>query len=194
MDTPATTASAGERSSGALTFALLAIVLVVAAFFVVESSALPDHWYAAFKAVHVIFAVLWVGGGALLTILALAAERSDDPMQLVGVARHAAFAGEKIFAPAGAIVFLMGIAMMINTNLGWGRFWVIAALIGYASTFITGVAVLSPLSKKVHASAQANGPGHPETTALVRRIMLVARFDISVLLLVVADMILKPFA
>ena len=43
---------------------------------------------------------------------------------MVTIAQQAAFAGEKIFAPAGLVVFLMGIAMMINTNWGWGTFWV----------------------------------------------------------------------
>lgn len=194
MDTPATVASAEERSSGALTFALLAIVLVVATFFVFESNSLPNHWYAAFKAVHVIFAVVWVGGGTLITILAIMADRSKDPIQIAAIARQAAFVGEKLFAPAGAVVFLMGVAMMFNTDWGWGKFWIVAGLIGYAATFTTGVAVLSPLGKKVHASVQENGPSHPETIALIRRIMLIARFDVSLLLLVVADMILKPFS
>jgi uncharacterized membrane protein len=194
MDTPATTAPAEERISGALTYALLAIVLVVAAIFVFESSALPNSWYAAFKVVHVGFAVLWVGGGTLLTILAIAAERSRDPIQIAGIARQGAFVGEKVFAPAGLIVFLMGIAMMLNTDWGWSRFWVIAGLVGYVSTFVTGIGVLSPLGKKIHASVVANGPTHPETLALISRIMLIMRFDVALLLLVIADMVLKPFA
>ena len=79
------------------------------------------------------FAVVWVGGGTLLTIL-------GDPgaagvairARIVTIAQQAAFAGEKIFAPAGLVVFLMGIAMMINTDWGWGTFWIDAGLVGYA--------------------------------------------------------------
>jgi hypothetical protein len=40
--------------------------------------------------------------------------------------------------------------------------------------------------------APADRP-RPETVAAIRRILLIARFDIAVLLLVVADMITKPF-
>jgi hypothetical protein len=76
MDTPATAASAEERSSDALTFVLLAIVLVVATIFAFNSNAVPNHWYGLFKAIHVSFAVAWVGGGTLLTFLAIVAERS----------------------------------------------------------------------------------------------------------------------
>jgi hypothetical protein len=88
----------------------------------------------------------------------------------------------------------MGISMMINTNWGWGTFWIDAGLIGYALTFVTGIAVLSPLAKKIDASAEHNGPEHPKTIALVDRILLIARFDVAVLLLVIADMVTKPFA
>jgi uncharacterized membrane protein len=196
MDTPATTAAPVEgRSSGALTLLLLAIVLVVAAIFAFSSSVLvPNHWYALFKFVHVAFAVVWVGGGMLLTILAIVAERKSDPMEIVLVARQAALVGEKLFAPAGLVVFLMGVAMMINTNWGWGKFWIVAGLIGYAMTFVTGIAVLAPLAKKIKASAEENGPTDALTLALISRILLIARVDVAVLLLVIADMVTKPFS
>jgi uncharacterized membrane protein len=84
--------------------------------------------------------------------------------------------------------------MMLNTNWGWGKFWIVAGLIGYVITFLTGILVLAPLAKKTAASAETQGPTHPETMALVKRIMLIVRFDIAMLLLVVADMVTKPFS
>jgi len=182
-------------ASPALTFVLLGVVVLVGIVFAFSSSVLlPNNWYSLFKAVHVTFALLWVGGGLLLAILALLAERKDDPEEILIVARQAAFVGERIFAPAGLIVFVMGIAMMINTDWGWGEFWVIVGLVGYAATFVTGLGVLSPLAKKIAASAAEHGPTAPETLALIRKILLVARFDIAVLLIVVLDMVTKPFA
>lgn len=195
MDTPAAGAEAAQSRSNYLTLLLLAIVVVVGAIFAFSSSIyLPNNWYALFKWIHVTFAVVWIGGGMLLTVLAIRAQRENVPSKVVVIAEQAAFAGEKIFAPAGMVVFLMGIAMMINTNWGWSHFWIVAGLIGYASTFITGVAVLSPLAKKINASAEQNGTEHATTLALIDRIMLIVRFDMAVLLLVVADMVTKPFA
>ncbi|HEX5449795.1 MAG TPA: DUF2269 family protein [Gaiellaceae bacterium] len=194
MDTPAVAAAARSRSN-TLTFLLLGIVVVVGLIFAFSGSIdVPNNWYALFKWIHVTFAMVWIGGGVLLTILAIRAQRETDPTKVVVVAQQAAFAGEKIFAPGGLVVFLMGVAMMINTDVGWSQFWIVAGIIGYASTFITGVAVLSPLAKKIGASAHANGPEHPTTLALIDRILLLVRFDVAVLLLVVADMVTKPFA
>jgi uncharacterized membrane protein len=192
MDTPASV-PADERS-GNLTYALLAIVLVVAAIFALNSGAVPDHWYGLFKAIHVTSAVLWVGGGIMLTILAIVAERSNDPFQIANVARQAATVGEKFFAPIGLVTFLMGLAMMLNTNWGWGHFWIVIGLIGYATTFGIGIGLISPTVKKLHAVIETNGPTHPDSIALIKRVMLIARVDAALLLIVVLDMVTKPFA
>jgi uncharacterized membrane protein len=195
MDTPATGSAAASRGSQNLTYAILAGVVVVGLIFAFSgSAAVFNNWYSLFKTGHVLFAVIWVGGGVSIMIHAIRAQRTYDPNDIVTIAKQAAFMGEKVFAPVGLVTFLLGIAMMINTSWGWGHFWVIAGLIGYASTFIIGVAVLSPLAKKIDQSAEKNGATHPETIALIERIMLIGRFDVAVLMLVVIDMVTKPFA
>jgi uncharacterized membrane protein len=194
VEAPIETGAAASRSR-AVTLAILVVVVVVALVFAFSSSTfLPNNWFALFKAVHVVFAMVWVGGGLLLTILGLVAERSSDPEEIATVARQAAFVGERVFAPAGMIVFVMGVAMLINTDLGWGKFWVVVGLIGYAVTFITGIAVLAPLAKRVDASVAEHGPTDPASIALINKILLIARIDVAVLVIVVLDMVTKPFA
>jgi len=193
METTGTTPAAQSGTSARVTIGVGLTVAILAVVFAFNSSWYL-HWYALFRVVHVTVAVFWVGGGLLLTVLGLRAERSTDPMEMATLARQAAFAGERLFAPAGAVVLLMGIAMMIHTDWGWGKFWVVAGLIGYAATFVTGIAVLSPLAKKLNALMTEKGPTAPETQAAIQRILLIARIDIGVLLLVVADMVAKPFS
>jgi uncharacterized membrane protein len=165
MDTSA--APAERRSTSQLTAAIGLGVLILAVVFAFDS-AWYTHWYALFRVVHVSLAVFWVGGGLTLTVIGLKAEGSDDPHEIVTLARWAAFVGERLFAPAGLIVFLMGIAMMINTDWGWGKFWVVAGLVGYALTFVTGIAVLSPQAKRVEALSLEKGATAPETIAAIR--------------------------
>jgi len=192
MENTSAAPAATRGRSAYLTAVLGVVVLAVGLIFAFES--IYSSWYAILRWVHVVLAVFWVGGGVTLTVLGLKAERSDDPREIATLANQAAFVGERFFAPAGLLVLLAGIGMVQNADIGYGRFWVIAGLVGYASTFVTGVAVLSPLAKKVGAAVATHGPEHPEAQALIRRILLVARVDVSVLLLVVADMVLKPFS
>jgi uncharacterized membrane protein len=196
VETPQTTESPAERGlpSGPVTAGIGLAVVVVALIFLFNASPFPSHWYFLFKLLHVVGAVVWVGGGMTLTILAMRAERSRDPREMATIARQAAFVGERIFAPVGLLVFLMGIAMVINFHWGWGTTWIVIGLIGYVITFLTGLLVLGPLAKRIGQLMETNGPEAPETQAAIQKILLVARVDMGVLLLVVADMILKPFS
>ena len=194
METTQTAEAPEERlSSAAVTAGVGVVVAALGVVFAFESSWYP-HWYAFFRLIHVAVAVFWVGGGLVLTVLALRAERSGDPTEKVVFTRQASFVGERFFAPAGLVVLLFGIAMMLHTDWGWGKFWIDAGLVGYAATFLTGIGVLSPSAKRIATLLEEKGPEHPETEAAIRRIMLVMRVDVGVLLLVVADMVTKPFS
>ncbi|SRR6266404_3749633 len=70
----------------------------------------------------------------------------------------------------------------------------VAGLIGYALTMAIGTGVLSPQAKRIAGLSEAKGVTDPETQAAIRRILVIARFDVAVLLLVVADMVTKPFS
>jgi uncharacterized membrane protein len=189
METTAATSTPERRASLLPTALIAAAFLVVAVVFCASS-----NWYSTFKAVHVGFAVIWVGGGFLLTVLGLIAERQNDPEQMAVVARQAAMVGEKLFSPAAGIVLLAGIAMMLNVNWGWGHFWITAGLVGFASSFVVGIAVLSPRAKDLDELMQTVGPHAAETQAAIKSILLIARFDMAVLLLVIVDMVVKPFS
>jgi uncharacterized membrane protein len=193
MESTSASSAPDRTTSNRVTLGLAAGVIVLAIIFAFNS-AWYTHWYALFRVTHVVVAVFWVGGGLLLTVLGLRAERLDDPDEMAAVVRQAAFAGERLFAPAGGIVLAMGIAMMINTDWGWGKFWVVAGLIGYAATFITGLFVLKPLISKLDGLLETKGAAAPESKAVMDRVLLIARVDTAVLLLVVADMVTKPFS
>jgi len=191
MSVEETTAEApADRRASLLPTALIGLAfLAIAIVFAASSS-----WYDTFLAVHILFVVLWIGGGVFLTIFAILAERARDGAQLVSIAKMAAFAGERIFAPAAIVVLAMGIAMVLNADLGFGHFWLIFGLLGFASSFVVGVAVLGPRSKKLDALLTQNGPDDAETQAAISKLLLIARADIAVLLLVIVDMVTKPFS
>jgi hypothetical protein len=58
----------------------------------------------------------------------------------------------------------------------------------------TGIFVLNPLTKKLTAAAEREGFGSPTVQRYLRMVLVVARIDIALLVLVVIDMTAKPFA
>jgi len=191
-------AQAPGRASGWVTPAILLALVGVGLLFAFKATDVSTTWFGVFKLVHVCIAVFWVGGGLLLTALALRATRANDPKELATIARQAAFVGEKLFAPAGGIVLAMGIAMVINgggaLDIHFSTPWVSIGLAGWAISFVTGVAVLSPRAKKVAQLLETAGEAAPETQKAIREILLIARLDVALLLVVVMDMLMKPFS
>jgi uncharacterized membrane protein len=196
MDTtPIAAAPGASRTSGWVTVGIAAALVAVGLTFALETTDAPTHAFAIFKLIHVVVAVFWVGGGVLLTVLALRAERAKDPDEMAHIARQAVFAGERLFAPAGLVVLAMGITMVINSpEIGFGTTWVDIGLTGYALSFATGIGVLAPMSRRIVTLLEDRGAAAPETQAAIARILLIARVDIAVLLVVVADMFMKPFS
>jgi uncharacterized membrane protein len=176
-----------RRASKTITLAAATLLLLGALVFLLES----DSWYLAFKAVHVVAAVLWVGGGTLLAVLAITAERDPEPARLLGVARQAEWAA-RIFIPASFTVLGMGIAMTINGDLDWGQFWLVFGLVAWTISTAIGVGFLTPRIKQLNALIQERGERDPAVQAAVQPILLAARIDIALLLLIVIDMTLKP--
>ena len=190
-----TSAQAPERGSNWITPVILLAVAGVGLLFAFKATDASSTWFGIFKIVHVGFAVFWVGGGLLLTALALRAERSKDPEELATIARQATFVGEKLFAPASGIVLVMGIVMVINSpEIGFGDAWVIIGLVGFAISFVTGIAVLAPRARRIVELSDTVGVVAPQTQAAIREILLISRVDIAVLVIVVFDMLMKPFS
>jgi uncharacterized membrane protein len=188
-------AQSSDSKGGWVNPVILLALVGIGLLFAFKTAEDNTTWFSIFKLIHVCIAVFWVGGGLLLTGLAIRAQRSKDPGELATIARQAAFVGEKLFAPAGGIVLAMGIAMVINSpEIGFGDTWVTIGLVGWAISFATGVAVLSPRAKKLAVLLETVGDAAPETQAAIQQIMLIARIDVALLLVIVMDMLMKPFS
>ena len=86
----------------------------------------------------------------------------------------------------------MGIAMTINGDLDWGQFWLAFGLVAWAISTAIGVGFLAPRIKQLNALIQGRGERDAAVQAAVQPILLAARIDIALLLLIVIDMTLKP--
>jgi len=89
----------------------------------------------------------------------------------------------------------MGIVMVINSpEIGFGDTWVIIGLVGFAISFVTGIAVLAPRARRLVELFDTVGSTAPQTQAAIREILLISRVDVAVLVIVVFDMLMKPFS
>ena len=120
-------------------------------------------WYDWFKAGHVLVAVLWVGGGATLALLAIMTLRLKDPLQVARFAHQAGKIGELLYTPASLLVLLFGIGLMTNDQSpwDWDLLWVQIALAGWALTFLVGFFWIRPRRRSSRRRSGRRGPKTP---------------------------------
>ena len=152
-------------------------------------------WYEWFKAGHVLASVAWVGGGATLALYAVLTVRERNPAEMASFARKAGLIGERVYTPLSLLVLGLGFGLMENGQSPWtyDQFFVIFALAGWGVSAATGMIFLGPEAGRLGKLMPTRPPDDPEIQARIRRILMFARADVILLLLIVFDMTAKPF-
>ena len=149
-------------------------------------------WYELLLLLHIIAAIVWLGSGLLLSVLAYRAERKGDQDALRRVANDAAELSNGLFIPASVLTLVFGILLTIEGPWGVDQLWIALGLAGYAATFLTGILVMKPGSERISAAVERDGGFSADAMLETRRLLTKGRADTVVLYLVVAVMALKP--
>jgi uncharacterized membrane protein len=139
--------------------------------------------------VHVLGAMVWVGGSIIFLILG--ARMANAPRdEQVTFNKSMEFVGGRIFGPAAALVLVAGIWLVIeHPAYEFTQTWIVIALGGIALSIAIGLGYFSPQSKALLAELEANDPA---AAGRARRIGQVSMFDTLILLVIVWAMVYKP--
>jgi uncharacterized membrane protein len=145
--------------------------------------------YIIVKYIHILGAIAWIGGGVTLCALSLFAVRRNDEPQMLQVLQSVGLLANRWFVPASLITLVCGVTMAFLGNF-WGDAWVVLGLVGFAATFVTGHFGLRPFAMKIQAQAEKGDMAG--AVAAGKQMLQVAKFDYTMLFMVVADMVFKP--
>lgn len=148
--------------------------------------------YSWLKSVHVLAAVMWVGGSVMLTLLGIMTIGLRDPVRLTQFAKQVAFLGGRYFPPLSLMVVGFGFWMVQENDLGYGATWLKIGIAGWIASFVIGAGYLGPRASKLARLLDERPPEDSEVQDLITRILLVARIDAVLLLFLVFDMTAKP--
>ena len=151
-------------------------------------------YYEVLLFLHILAAAIWFGGGFILLVLGTRLSRIRDNRGLESLFRQANFISTGVFIPSGLIVFFLGILMVIEGPWTFGMLWIVLGLVGYAITFVTGLALLMPQAKRIAAAMERDGGMTDESAADTASLFRHMRIDYAVIGVVIADMALKPTA
>jgi len=141
--------------------------------------------------VHVLAAVLWVGGSALALALGYYL-RSRDVATRVEYTRWTEWLGPRFFAPLSIAVIVAGPLLADDIGYDFDQTWLTLGFIGWFLSFAIGVAFYPREGKKREQLIEQNGVEHGDVAASVNRVLTVATVDTLIVVLVVIDMTTKP--
>ncbi len=146
------------------------------------------QWYLS---IHILAAVLWVGGAFTIQLLAIRAARPNARLQLGSLASEIEWVGTRLFIPSSLILVVMGFLLINEGNLDY-QFWLVFAMAVWLASFLSGIAFLGPQSGKLGKDVEQYGADSPQALARLQKIFIVSRVELVFLILVVLDMALKP--
>jgi uncharacterized membrane protein len=147
--------------------------------------------YELWTFVHIVGAIVWIGGAAVAQVFGYLAKRTGDPARGAAFGQSMAFIGPRIFLPASIVVVVSGALLTEDGNWDWSEPFILLGLLGWAVVSLVAFAYLSRAMSRVGARMAAEGPS-PELGAELNRLVLLARLLILVLFAVVFVMVVKP--
>lgn len=147
--------------------------------------------YQVLVFIHIVCAVIWVGGAFFSQLLALRAQRSTDPNELPALGRHFAFLGMRVFLPASILLFIAGVVMVIQ-QWSFGQLWISVSMGLWIVSALAGALYLGPRSERVAQLFEAEGPTSTAARAQLDRLFLVSRLELLSFAIIVALMVFKP--
>ena len=141
--------------------------------------------------IHVLAAVIWVGGGITINLLGNRMVKESNPETMARFAGHTAFIGSRVYAPTSALLFLVGVLMTLD-RWSFRDLWIAIGVVGFLYAFITGAAIIGPLSGRTSKLIAERGAGDSQVTANIKKLFLFGRLEALVMIIVIGAMTLKP--
>jgi uncharacterized membrane protein len=156
--------------------------------------ALLTTTYQWLLTIHILAAVVWVGGAFTVQMMAIRVARDPDPGRLAGFSRDVEMVGMRVFLPASLVLLVFGFWLVHEGNWSLSEGWLTFGLIVIAISIVTGAGFLGPEAGRIARVIDAEGPASPEARRRIDRIFLVSRVELVLLVLVVIAMAAKPGA
>jgi uncharacterized membrane protein len=118
--------------------------------------------------------------------------REGDPNRMVAFNRDAVKLGNVFYAPLALILIVAGVLLVEEVGYSYGDLWITVGFLGWLFSLALGLGFYPQQSRKIDAAVAAGGPTSADAQTGIRRVLLFNSIEITVLVLVVIDMAIKP--
>jgi uncharacterized membrane protein len=145
---------------------------------------------------HVAGAILWVGGGVMLSVIGFRARRSGDLAVIREFARTLSYVGLRLLTPAVVVVLVSGVwLVLVSAEWSLTQVWVLLALGAFVVAFLVGAVFLSRSALQLErVVTQGQDQGLEPARDALGRWLVGYGVVLAILAFALWDMIFKPGA
>lgn len=150
--------------------------------------------YEVLKFVHVMAAIVWIGGAAFHIFASTRLAGAPGPVALhwaeVGEA-----SGQRFYMPASVVTLVAGVGMvLVADTIGFGEPWILVGFGGIVSSIVLGAVFVERATREMAVELRSDTPDQGTLAALAGRIRTLSALDVAVLTVVVWAMVSRPGA
>lgn len=151
-----------------------------------------DTLYLLLKFVHIVSAIVWIGGLVALVTLNARMARAGNGMMLSALGQQSEFFGRSILGPAIGLTLLAGAATAGVVGFPFTSAWIVWGIVGFVLSIAIGVVAVGRAASGLADLAQRVALGDPRVAAARRRLIALNVANILLLLSIVWAMVFKP--
>src|SRR5215207_3739223 len=148
--------------------------------------------FSVFKFVHIVAAIIWVGGVITLTLLNVRLASTRNSAAMAALSSVGGFIGQRVFGPAAAVTLLAGIATALYAGFPMRSLWIIWGFLVILISFGMTATLTRSTAQRLGALAATINSDAPQIAALQRRLWILTALNILLLLSAVWVMVSKP--
>lgn len=142
--------------------------------------------------IHIVGAVIWIGGGLMLNVIGARARQSEDPRTIGGFAQMLSYVGPRVLMPAVVAVIVSGVWLVLISPWSFTQLWVILALGGFVVAFLIGAVYLSRIALELERFVTHEDASLQAARDVLGRWIAGYWVVLLILLFVLWDMVFKP--
>ena len=112
--------------------------------------------YEFLLTVHVLCAVIWIGGGVTMHIFGRLATKEGPERQLVFTGQSIRL-GNVLFAPLAVVLLVAGILLVDEVGYSYGDLWITIGFVGFLASFVVGRGLLPARGQEVRRDRGRRG-------------------------------------
>jgi uncharacterized membrane protein len=148
-------------------------------------------WYKLWLFLHILAAMVWIGGAVAIQVFGILTKRAADPAKTAFFAQNVSFTVNRVLAPAAFLVLGAGVGLVENGNWNWSEPFVVWGLILWGTVSLIAFGFLGRAIGNAGRTLRTDGPS-PALALRMRNLVWLSRGLLLTLVVIAFLMVDKP--